>query len=69
DPGSPYTNMIYLNLAKEVSRTAQEITGRMKDLGVLVDPENARRFRLVTHYQIDDGAVEKTILAFRDAIN
>jgi threonine aldolase len=69
DPGSPYSNMIYLNLAEEVSRTAQEITGRMKDLGVLVDPENVRRFRLVTHYQVDDGAVEKTILAFRDAIN
>jgi threonine aldolase len=69
DPGLPYTNMIYLNLAEDVSRTAQQITGRMKDLGVLVDPENARRFRLVTHYQIDDGAVEKTISAFRDAIN
>ena len=69
DPGSPYTNMIYLNLAGEVSRTAQQITGRMKDLGVLVDPENARRFRLVTHYQIDDGAVEKTISAFQDALN
>ncbi|HEX2991060.1 MAG TPA: low-specificity L-threonine aldolase [Anaerolineales bacterium] len=69
DPGSPYTNMIYLNLAEEVSRTAQQITGRMKDLGVLVDPENARRFRLVTHYQIDDGAVEKTISAFQDALN
>jgi threonine aldolase len=69
DPGSPYTNMIYLNLADDVSRTAQQITGRMKDLGVLVDPENDRRFRLVIHYQIDEGAVEKTILAFRDAIN
>jgi hypothetical protein len=41
----------------------------MKSFGVLVDPENARRFRLVTHYWIDDDAVEKTIAAFQRALN
>jgi hypothetical protein len=41
----------------------------MKDLGVLVDPENARRFRLVTHYMVDDPAVEQTISAFKEALN
>jgi hypothetical protein len=41
----------------------------MKNLGVLVDPENARRFRLVTHYWIDDEAVEKTVSAFKRALN
>jgi hypothetical protein len=41
----------------------------MKKLGVLVDPENARRFRLVTHYWIDDNAVEKTVSAFQEALN
>jgi hypothetical protein len=41
----------------------------VKDLGVLVDPENARRFRLVTHYWIDDDAVEKTVSAFQKALN
>jgi threonine aldolase len=69
DASSPYTNMVYLNLAEDISLSAQQITQKMKELGVLVDPENTRRFRLVTHYEIDDGAVEKTISAFHQALN
>jgi threonine aldolase len=69
DANSPYTNMVYLNLSKDVSVNAHQITQKMKDLGILVDPENKRRFRLVTHYWIDDPAVEKTISAFRQALN
>jgi threonine aldolase len=68
DAGSPYTNMIYLNLDAEVHLDAHEITRKMKDLGVLVDPEAARRFRLVTHYWIDDQAVETAISAFRTVL-
>lgn len=69
DEGSPHTNMVYLNLAQGVSTNAQQVTQKMKELGVLVDPENARRFRLVTHYEIDEGAVEQTISAFQEAVN
>lgn len=69
DPDGPHTNMVYLNLAESIQTNAQAITQKMKDLGVLVDPENARRFRLVTHYWIDDPAVEKTIAAFQQALN
>jgi threonine aldolase len=69
DSNSPYTNMVYLNLSDDVAANAQQITQKMKDFGVLVDPENARRFRLVTHYWIDDLAVEKTISAFQQALN
>jgi threonine aldolase len=69
DMNSPFTNMVYLNLAEGVSVDAQQITQKMKDFGVLVDPENARRFRLVTHYWIDDIAVDRTISAFQKALN
>ena len=69
DSSSPYTNMVYLNLADDVQTDAQQVTQKMKDLGVLVDPENARRFRLVTHYMIDDPAVEKTVAGFQKALN
>lgn len=69
DANSPYTNMVYLNLAHDVALNAQQVTQKMKNLGVLVDPENAHRFRLVTHYWIDDEAVEKTIVAFERALN
>jgi threonine aldolase len=69
DAGSPYTNMVYLNLSEDIPLDAQQITRRMKEHGVLVDPENARRFRLVTHYWIDDEAVEKTVSAFAKSLN
>lgn len=68
DPGSPYTNMVYLNLSDDLPHKAYEITRRMKEMGVLVDPENAGRFRLVTHYWIDDDAVNKTVSAFREVL-
>jgi threonine aldolase len=69
DANSPYTNMVYFNLSQEVSLNAQQVTEKMKNLGVLVDPENAHRFRLVTHYWIDDEAVEKTVSAFQEVLN
>jgi threonine aldolase len=69
DQNSPYTNMVYLNLSKDLQPNAQAVTQRMKEAGVLVDPENTQRFRLVTHYMIDDLAVEKTVTAFQKALN
>jgi threonine aldolase len=68
DQNSPYTNMVYLNLSDEVQPSTQQIAQKLKDYGVLVDPENARRFRLVTHYLIDDPAVETTVAGFQKAL-
>ena len=69
DKDSPYTNMIYLNLADDLTLNSNQISEKMRELGVLVDAENTRRFRLVTHYWIDDTAVERTISAFQEALN
>lgn len=65
DAGSPSTNMVYFNLAKAVPFDTAYITEKVKAYGVLVSPEDARRFRLVTHYWIDDAGVERAIEAFR----
>jgi threonine aldolase len=69
DANSPYTNMVYLNLSDEVQTDAHQVTQKMKDHGVLVDPESPRRFRLVTHYGIDDHAVGKAVSAFQTVLN
>ena len=69
DQNSPYTNMVYLNLADEVHTNTQQITQEMKEERVLVDPENPRRFRLVTHYLIDDQAVEKVVAGFQKVLS
>jgi threonine aldolase len=64
DAGTPQTNMIYFDLAKEVPFDENAVCEKMSKLGVLVDWAGPRRFRLVTHYWIDDAAVEKTAEAF-----
>lgn len=68
DEGSPYSNMVYLNLADDVTINAQQICEKMEARGLLLDAENSRRFRLVVHYWIDDDAVEKTISAFHEIL-
>jgi threonine aldolase len=69
DPGSPYTNMIYLNLADHIKENARTVTEKMKSHGVLLDADSDRRFRLVTHYWIDDDAVDKAVYAFGRVLN
>ena len=69
DAGSPYSNMVYMNLSPEVSLSEQEVCEKMKDLGVLVDWAGPRRFRLVTHYWITDDAVDKAISGFRSLMS
>ena len=67
DAGTPATNMIFMNLSDDVEMSADEVAVKMKDHGVLAGVAGARRFRLVTHYWIDDESVEKAIAAF-DAV-
>lgn len=69
DAGSPSTNMVYLNLSDDVQLSAVQIIEKMKKYGVVLDSENSRRFRLVTHYWIDDAGVEKAIAAFREVLS
>jgi threonine aldolase len=68
DEGSPYSNMVYFNLANDVQIDSQAVAEKMLKHGVLLDAENGRRFRLVLHYWIDDSAVERTVSAFRDIL-
>ena len=69
DKDSPYTNMVYLNLADDITLDSKQVGEKMMKLGLLLDAENARRFRLVTHYWIDDTAVERVISAFRETLS
>ncbi len=64
DPGSPYTNMVFVSLAEDVPLDGHAFAARLADKGVKVGVVGARRFRLVTHYWIDDAAVEKAGSAF-----
>lgn len=69
DPDSPYSNMVYFNLSDDVTDSALIVGEKMKAYGVLLDADTSRRFRLVTHYWIDDDAVEKAVYAFGRVLN
>ena len=68
DPGTPYTNMIFLSLMDNLPLSAGEVAQRLKEKEVLVGVVSGRRFRLVTHYWIDDAGVDHAIQAFREVI-
>jgi threonine aldolase len=68
DAGTPATNMVFMNLSDDISMSAAEVAEKMKDRGVLVGIAGARRFRLVTHYWIEDEGVERAVGAFSEVL-
>ena len=69
DPGTPCTNMIFMSLNSEVvHRDAQAVADQLLKKGVKVGAVGARRFRLVTHYWIDDAAVDRAAEAFSEVL-
>ena len=68
DVNSPRSNMVYLNLSDDVSLTMQQVAEKVKAHGILIDADQSRRLRLVTHFWIDDEGVGKSISAFKKAL-
>lgn len=64
----PKTNMIYFDIHPNIKMTDNQIVEEIKKYGVMIDWASARRFRLVTHYWVDDVGVEKTIQAFANVL-
>jgi threonine aldolase len=62
------SNILYFRLAKDVSKTSEEVVAELAERGVRVMGRLDGRFRLVTHYWIGDEDVETTIEAVRAVI-
>jgi threonine aldolase len=62
------TNMVFFNLTDEIKLSVEQIMDEMKKRGCLVDWAGPRRFRLVTHYWVDDAGVEKTLQGFKEVL-
>jgi threonine aldolase len=61
--------MVFLSLTEATQLddeplTAQQVAARLAELGIRVGVTGSYRFRLVTHYWIDDAAVERAVSAF-----
>jgi threonine aldolase len=68
DPGTPHTNMVFLNLAENFPLDAADVEARLSNCGVKADATGPRRFRLVLHAWVDDRGVEKAISAFHQVM-
>lgn len=68
DAGTPFTNMVFLQLKEGFPFSAQEFAARIEQQGVLVGAIGKDRFRLVTHYWVDDAAAERAVQVFRQAM-
>lgn len=66
---NPPTNMVFANLVDEYKGSINEAASQIAKFNVKVDIAGPRRFRLVTHYWVDDAGVEKTLQAFRAVLN
>jgi len=68
DSGTPATNMVFFSIAPKARISAPEVEEELKAQGILVSASDQRRFRLVTHYWIDETAINKTVDAFAEVL-
>lgn len=66
--GMPATNMVFVSLKDSVNKSAAEVADHLRRNGIRIGVVSERGFRLVTHYWIDDQAVERTIAVFKEAV-
>jgi threonine aldolase len=66
----PHTNIVRFTMAENSKVKPEKLLSELAKQGILIDYGGAEGFRIVTHYWIDDSAVEKTLAAmgkvFRD---
>lgn len=65
DAEAPMTNMVYASLAEGYPGSMDELAARLEERGIRIDVEGPRLLRMVTHNDIDDEGIERTIQVFR----
>ncbi len=68
-PEAVMTNIVFFGIDEHFPLTAEEVARRMREsANVWVGADKAKRFRAVTHYWIDDEAVDCFLDAMREAL-
>ncbi|MEA3376125.1 MAG: low-specificity L-threonine aldolase [Chloroflexota bacterium] len=62
------TNILYFQVTDDAQKSPEEIEAQMTKRGVLMNSRGGGRFRAVTHYWIDDPAVETAIEVMREVL-
>ena len=60
--------MVFLSLDDEVPLDGSQVAAALSERNVRVGVVAPRRFRLVTHYWIDDDGVKRAIEAFAEVL-
>jgi len=68
DPRRVATNIVVFDVS-ETGIAPAEISARLKQRGVLLNPINERQMRAVTHYDVDRQACAQALEALADAIS
>ncbi len=68
DTDDPPSNMVYLTLRDDIPLDAAAVAEQMWAHNVRIGVVTKRRFRLVTHYWVDDQAIQETIAAFEKVL-
>jgi threonine aldolase len=69
DVPEPATNIIRFQLAEDAKIKPEELTSKLDEQGIRIGYGGYWGFRAVTHYWIDDAAIEKTLTAFHKAFS
>lgn len=66
--GMPQTNMVFPSLTAGVKSSAAEIAKKVAAENIRIGVVGERKFRMVTHYWIDDEGIERTVAAMEHAL-
>lgn len=66
--GLPQTNMVFPSLASDCKLSAADVAKKLAASGIKVGVVGAKKFRMVTHYWIDDAAIEQVIAAMHKIV-
>ena len=64
DEGTATTNMVFIAINAQVDYSAQQISSMLEKQGIRIGIVGKKRFRMVTHYWVNDDDINQTIKAF-----
>ena len=65
---APASNMVYLRLAEEVALGGRAYSARLEEKGLKVGAVGVRRFRMVTHFWIEDDHLTRAADILRESL-
>lgn len=65
---NPPSNMVFVQVSDEIKLPTAQIANKMAELGVKIGVTGSKRFRMVTHFWIEDEGIEHTVAAFKQVL-